>query len=449
MRCSRGIPSSRSSTNSRTPTRRARAIRQALAGRAGAAGRRHRRDHDGQHPAHRVAQRRRRADHRRRAARDGSGCRGPRRRPDRGRRPRPAVAARPALGRSRSTRPSGSTRRCRTTSASATSPRCANSPCCGWPTRSTARSSDYRAEHGIDGTWQARERVVVALTGGPEGETLIRRGARIAARSAGGELLAVHVSRQDGLRAATPGALRRRSARWSSRSAARYHQVVGDDVPRALVEFARAVNATQLVIGVSRRGRLAAAFTGPGIGATVIRESGDIDVHIVTHAAAGGRFALPRITGGALSVQAPRARLRARARRRTAAVLAAGQHRTAESITATCSRTSCSSWSSRCRRHLAGAVRRRAVGPHARLPLRRSRCSRSTIADPLHALALVLYVVIAVLVSYIVDQAARRTRAAQRRRSRGGAARDGRRQRAARRERRARARQPHPRGVRA
>ena len=37
-----------------------------------------------------------------------------------------------------------------------------------------------------------------------------------------------------------------------------------------------------------------------------------------------------------------------------------------------------------------------------------------TIADPLHALALVLYVVIAILVSYIVDQAARRTRAAQR-----------------------------------
>ena len=35
----------------------------------------------------------------------------------------------------------------------------------------------------------------------------------------------------------------------------------------------------------------------------MIRESGDIDVHIVTHAAAGGRFALPRVTGGALSVK--------------------------------------------------------------------------------------------------------------------------------------------------
>lgn len=37
-----------------------------------------------------------------------------------------------------------------------------------------------------------------------------------------------------------------------------------------------------------------------------------------------------------------------------------------------------------------------------------------TIDDPLHALALLLYVVIAILVSWIVDQAARRTRAARR-----------------------------------
>ncbi|MGL4257411.1 MAG: universal stress protein, partial [Microbacterium sp.] len=160
----------------------------------------------------------------------------------------------------------------------------------------------YRAEHGIDGTWQARERVVVALTGGDEGTTLLRRGARIAARSAGGELLAVHVSGQDGLREGDPGALAEQRALVESLGGT-YHQVVGDDVPRTLVEFARSVDATQLVMGASRRGRLATALTGPGIGATVIRESGDIDVHMVTHSAAGGRHLLPRLTGGALSVK--------------------------------------------------------------------------------------------------------------------------------------------------
>src|SRR6201981_942735 len=65
----------------------------------------------------------------------------------------------------------------------------------------------YRADHGIAGTWEARERVVVALSGGPEGKTLIRRAARIAARSAGGDLLAVHVTKSDGLTGADPAAL--------------------------------------------------------------------------------------------------------------------------------------------------------------------------------------------------------------------------------------------------
>ena len=78
----------------------------------------------------------------------------------------------------------------------------------------------YRAEHGITGTWEARERVVVALTGGPEGETLIRRAARIAARSSGGDLLAVHVTRSDGLTGAEPGRAGRAAAAGRDRSAA-------------------------------------------------------------------------------------------------------------------------------------------------------------------------------------------------------------------------------------
>src|SRR4029079_13342795 len=65
----------------------------------------------------------------------------------------------------------------------------------------------YRVEHKIQGAWEARERVVVALTGGPEGKTLIRRAARIAARSSGGDLLAVHVTKSDGLTGADPAAL--------------------------------------------------------------------------------------------------------------------------------------------------------------------------------------------------------------------------------------------------
>ena len=57
----------------------------------------------------------------------------------------------------------------------------------------------YRTDHHIAATWETRERVVVALSGGDEGDTLIRRAARIAARNTGADLLAVHVTRADGL----------------------------------------------------------------------------------------------------------------------------------------------------------------------------------------------------------------------------------------------------------
>ena len=46
-----------------------------------------------------------------------------------------------------------------------------------------AALAKYRAENQITDTWEARERVVVAVTGGPESETLVRRAFRIASKS--------------------------------------------------------------------------------------------------------------------------------------------------------------------------------------------------------------------------------------------------------------------------
>jgi len=156
----------------------------------------------------------------------------------------------------------------------------------------------YRAEHDITSTWEARERVVVALTGGSEGDTLIRRGSRIAARASGGDLLAVHVTKSDGLTGANPANLARQRRLVESLGGS-YHQVVGDNISEALLTFAKAENATQLVLGASRRSWLLALLTGPGIGARTIRGSGAIDVHIVTHSQVGSRWRLlPRYRGG-------------------------------------------------------------------------------------------------------------------------------------------------------
>ncbi|MFJ6140030.1 ATP-binding protein [Kitasatospora sp. NPDC092286] len=153
----------------------------------------------------------------------------------------------------------------------------------------------YRAEQGIEGTWQARERIVVGLTGGPESATLIRRAARIAARGSGGELLAVHISRSDGLvgsGSGSPQALIEQRALVESLGGS-FHAVLGDDPAAGLLDFARGVNATQIVLGTSRRPAWQYIY-GPGVGTTVTRDSGDIDVHIVTHEhAAKGRGRLP------------------------------------------------------------------------------------------------------------------------------------------------------------
>jgi two-component system sensor histidine kinase KdpD len=143
----------------------------------------------------------------------------------------------------------------------------------------------YRADNRIDATWETRERVVVALTGGPEGGTLIRRAARIAARNKGADLMAVHVARNDGLAGADPAELAKQRVLVESLGGS-YHQVVGGDIPRALLDFARGVNATQIVLGASSRGKLAQIFSA-GVGVTTTALSGSIDVHLVTHELAG------------------------------------------------------------------------------------------------------------------------------------------------------------------
>jgi len=155
----------------------------------------------------------------------------------------------------------------------------------------------YRADHHINKTWETRERVVVALTGGPEGDTLIRRAARIAARTKGADLLAVHVAPSDGLAGSDPANLARQRVLIESLGGT-YHQVVGSDIPTALLDFARGVNATQLVLGASRRGRIAQIFSR-GVGVTTTAESGSIDVHLVTHEEVKrGRRRHMKLTGG-------------------------------------------------------------------------------------------------------------------------------------------------------
>ncbi|MDG4857383.1 sensor histidine kinase KdpD [Streptomyces sp. T-3] len=158
---------------------------------------------------------------------------------------------------------------------------------------------EYRAEHRVSKIWGSRERIVVGLTGGPEGRTLIRRAARLAEKGAGGEVLAVYIARSDGLTAASPKELAVQRTLVEDLGGT-FHHVIGDDVSSALLDFSRGVNATQIVLGVSRRKTWQYVF-GPGVSATVARDSGpDLDVHLVTHDAMGQGRGLPVARGGRL-----------------------------------------------------------------------------------------------------------------------------------------------------
>jgi two-component system, OmpR family, sensor histidine kinase KdpD len=152
----------------------------------------------------------------------------------------------------------------------------------------------YREEHGITQPWETRERVLVALTGSADGERLVRRAARVAQRTKG-DLVAVHVIPQDGL-AAPSAELLGRQRELVDELGGTYHEVVGADVAEALLEAARSLNATQIVMGASRRSRWQRITRGSVIG-KVIRESGTgIDVHVVSHPEGRSEeaFAVPR-----------------------------------------------------------------------------------------------------------------------------------------------------------
>lgn len=138
----------------------------------------------------------------------------------------------------------------------------------------------YRQRHGITSTWAARERIVVALPAGDGGAALIRRGARIAGRAKGRDLVAVHVLRSDGSLGASASEIERLRTVAESVDGT-LQVVVGEDVADAVLSYARGVNGTQIVVGASAR-RGVAKILRPSTFRAIVDASGDIDVHVVT-----------------------------------------------------------------------------------------------------------------------------------------------------------------------
>jgi two-component system, OmpR family, sensor histidine kinase KdpD len=171
----------------------------------------------------------------------------------------------------------------------------------------------YRSEHGIGAPWETTERIVVGIAGEPGDERLIRRAARIAARTPGSDLVAVHVTRDDGMTGGDCVSLDAQRALVTSLGGS-FWQVPGDDTAETLLRFAREQNGTQMVLGASRRGRLATLLAGKSTPTRLARRAKHIDVHLVSMEGHGRR---PWPTAGPLGV------LRARRARELRAAAAA------------------------------------------------------------------------------------------------------------------------------
>ena len=60
-----------------------------------------------------------------------------------------------------------------------------------------------------------------------------------------------------------------------------YHELCDDDIPAALLVFAQAENATQLVLGATRRSWRSVLLPMSTIPSRVLRGAAGVDVHIV------------------------------------------------------------------------------------------------------------------------------------------------------------------------
>ena len=288
---------------------------------------------------------------------------------------------------------------------------------------------DYRERHDIAGAWETKERVVVSLTGSPGSAVLVRRAARMAMRTKA-ELVGVHVRTDDGLSDAGGDGLTRNRALLDDLGG-RFVEVVGADVAPALVQVARAENATQLVMGATHRSRLSEFVRGSVINSVIRAAGGALDIHVIaTDAADGGPEDADHARTHPAARPGPRRRLLSplSARRRFAAVLlgVVGFPLLTLLLTSTGSRADLSTALSTYLLLVVAVAATGGVWPGFLAAIVGFLLSNYYFAPPIHTftitdardvLALLIFLVTAGVVSVLVDVAARRTAAAVQARS--------------------------------
>jgi len=148
---------------------------------------------------------------------------------------------------------------------------------------------DHLLRHQTKRLWETSERILVGVTTAPGTDAIVRRAARMAARIKA-DLHVLHIVAGDGARRSQDRQLAD-LRQLASDLGADWSEILADDPAHALIEYARARQITQIVVGSSGRSRWQELRGGGSVVRKISRlaAAAGIDVHIIARrdAAAG------------------------------------------------------------------------------------------------------------------------------------------------------------------
>ena len=144
--------------------------------------------------------------------------------------------------------------------------------------------------------WETSERIMVAVTRAPGTDVIVRRAARMASRIKA-DLHALHVVTDEASGRADKQLLTLRQV--ASDVGADWTEVQADDPAKAIIDYARRKQITQIVLGSSARGRWQEILGGGSIVRKVcqLASPAGIDVHIIARRDATTALDLPSDDG--------------------------------------------------------------------------------------------------------------------------------------------------------
>jgi nucleotide-binding universal stress UspA family protein len=158
--------------------------------------------------------------------------------------------------------------------------------------RVEAQMQRYRELHGIEETWPVAERILLAVSSSPGSQRLVRATSRLAGRLRA-EWLVVYV--ETSAEASLPEKARDRvwqTLRLAEKLGAETAVLSGDRPSDAILQYARRRNVSKIVLGKPVNPRWKDALFG-SVRDDLERNSGDIDVYVISGEEGDGGFTAP------------------------------------------------------------------------------------------------------------------------------------------------------------